>query len=120
MASSIDQRIMDANTRGLAALQDPPVGEKPHYSYSELIYHAILSSPRQLLLIEQIEEALQSRFPYFRTAPPEWKSAIRRNLSLNSRFKKVLRPADQPGKGYYWAVDEGCKVPRNILGYEDD
>lgn len=45
-----------------------------------------------------------------------WKRSIRHNLSLKAIFVRVERPANEPGKGHYWAIDfrqgEGNKRDR--------
>lgn len=90
----------------LDALRDGPPGTKPFYPYSTLIRYAIKGSPNQKLLLEDIYYAIESRFPYFRTAQPGWKNSIRHNLSLNPCFVKVPRPLTDRGKGSYWTVDD--------------
>jgi len=90
----------------LDALRDGPPGSKPFYPYSTLIRYAIKGSPNQKLLLEDIYYAIESRFPYFRTAPSGWKNSVRHNLSLNPCFVKVPRPLTDRGKGSYWTVDD--------------
>ncbi|KAJ7904236.1 fork head domain-containing protein [Mycena olivaceomarginata] len=63
-------------------------------------------SPNQKLLLEDIYYAIESRFPYFRTAPNGWKNSVRHNLSLNPCFEKVPRPLTDRGKGSYWTVND--------------
>jgi hypothetical protein len=57
----------------LDSLRDGPPGTKPFYPYSTLIRYAIKGSPTGKLLLEDIYYAIESRFPYFRTAPSGWK-----------------------------------------------
>ncbi|KAF7776330.1 transcriptional regulator family: Forkhead [Agaricus bisporus var. burnettii] len=90
----------------LDSLRDGPPGSKPFYPYSTLIRYAIKGSPNQKLLLEDIYYAIESRFPYFRTAPSGWKNSVRHNLSLNPCFEKVPRPLTDRGKGSYWTVNE--------------
>ncbi|KAL5508220.1 hypothetical protein ACEPAH_5839 [Sanghuangporus vaninii] len=90
----------------LDSLRDGPPGSKPFYPYSTLIRYAIKGSPTQKLLLEDIYYAIESRFPYFRTAPPGWKNSVRHNLSLNPCFEKVPRPLTDRGKGSYWTVND--------------
>ncbi|KAF7353030.1 Forkhead box protein J3 [Mycena venus] len=68
--------------------------------------YAIKGSPNQKLLLEDIYYAIESRFPYFRTAPNGWKNSVRHNLSLNPCFEKVPRPLTDRGKGSYWTVND--------------
>ncbi|VDB90136.1 unnamed protein product [Peniophora sp. CBMAI 1063] len=90
----------------LDSLRDGPPGTKPFYPYSTLIRYAIKGSPNQKLLLEDIYYAIESRFPYFRTASSGWKNSVRHNLSLNPCFEKVPRPLTDRGKGSYWTVNE--------------
>ncbi|KZV64848.1 hypothetical protein PENSPDRAFT_614853 [Peniophora sp. CONT] len=90
----------------LDSLRDGPPGSKPFYPYSTLIRYAIKGSPNQKLLLEDIYYAIESRFPYFRTASSGWKNSVRHNLSLNPCFEKVPRPLTDRGKGSYWTVNE--------------
>jgi len=92
--------------QGLAALRDPPDGQKPFYPYSTLIRYAIKGSPEGRLLLEDIYAAIEKRFPYFTTAPAGWKNSVRHNLSLNPCFEKVARPLTDRGKGAYWTVND--------------
>ncbi|KAF7331855.1 hypothetical protein MKEN_00065600 [Mycena kentingensis (nom. inval.)] len=68
--------------------------------------YAIKGSPNQKLLLEDIYYAIESRFPYFRTAPNGWKNSVRHNLSLNPSFQKEPRPLSDRGKGSYWVVND--------------
>ncbi|KII95815.1 hypothetical protein PLICRDRAFT_34769 [Plicaturopsis crispa FD-325 SS-3] len=90
----------------LDSLRDGPPGSKPFYPYSTLIRYAIKGSPNQKLLLEDIYYAIESRFPYFRTAPNGWKNSVRHNLSLNPCFEKMPRPLTDRGKGSYWTVND--------------
>ncbi|KAI0033345.1 hypothetical protein K488DRAFT_13548, partial [Vararia minispora EC-137] len=90
----------------LDSLRDSPPGSKPFYPYSTLIRYAIKGSPDQKLLLEDIYYAIESRFPYFRTASSGWKNSVRHNLSLNPCFEKVPRPLTDRGKGSYWTVND--------------
>ncbi|KAJ7861574.1 hypothetical protein B0H14DRAFT_3084713 [Mycena olivaceomarginata] len=90
----------------LDSLTDGPPGSKPFYPYSTLIRHAIKGSPNQKLLLADIYYAIESRFPYFRTAPNGWKNSVRHNLTLNPSFEKVPRPLTDPGNGSYWTVND--------------
>lgn len=90
----------------LDSLRDGPPGSKPFYPYSTLIRYAIKGAPNQKLLLEDIYYAIESRFPYFRNAPPGWKNSVRHNLSLNPCFEKVPRPLTDRGKGSYWTVND--------------
>ena len=110
---------------GLRALADPPPGEKPNYPLPTLIKLAIYDSPRGRLTLQEIYQALEDRFEWFRQRTDElsWKvsppgrqggpaelttrlqNSIRHNLSLRKCFLKVQRPITEPGKGSYWMID---------------
>ncbi|KAH9043930.1 hypothetical protein EDB85DRAFT_1855261, partial [Lactarius pseudohatsudake] len=92
---------------GLSALVDPPPGEKPNYPLPTLIKLAIYDSPRSRLTLQEIYQALEDRFEWFRQRTDElsWKNSIRHNLSLRKCFLKVQRPITEPGKGSYWMID---------------
>ncbi|KAF9509501.1 hypothetical protein BS47DRAFT_1349173 [Hydnum rufescens UP504] len=94
---------LDAGAKqGLAALRDSPPGAKPFYPYSTLIR----AHQDQRMLLEDIYFAIETRFPYFLTAPPGWKNSVRHNLSLNPCFEKMPRPLTDRGKGAYWVVND--------------
>lgn len=101
-----DVQITGGLPINLDSLRDGPPGTKPFYPYSTLIRYAIKGSPNQRLLLEDIYYAIESRFPYFRSAPNGWKNSVRHNLSLNPCFEKVPRPLTDRGKGSYWTVNE--------------
>ena len=60
---------------GLRALADPPPGEKPNYPLPTLIKLAIYDSPRGRLTLQEIYQALEDRFEWFRQRTDElsWK-----------------------------------------------
>ncbi|KAL1664938.1 hypothetical protein GGF50DRAFT_88348 [Schizophyllum commune] len=88
---------------GLESLRDSPPGQKPLYQYSTLIYHAIKGSSSQRLTSEEIYKAIETRYSYFQTAPPEWKTSVLHHLSMNPVFEKVSWPGD---RREYWTVNE--------------
>lgn len=102
----VDSDLTGGLPINLDSLRDGPPGSKPFYPYSTLIRYAIKGSPNGRLLLEDIYYAIESRFPYFRTAPSGWKNSVRHNLSLNPCFEKVPRPLTDRGKGSYWTVNE--------------
>ncbi|KAK0491226.1 hypothetical protein IW261DRAFT_1436471 [Armillaria novae-zelandiae] len=104
--STDDSTLTGGLPINLDSLRDGPPGTKPFYPYSTLIRYAIKGSPNQKLLLEDIYYAIESRFPYFRTAPAGWKNSVRHNLSLNPCFEKLPRPLTDRGKGSYWVVND--------------
>jgi hypothetical protein len=65
---------------GLNALADPPSGEKPNYPLPTLIKLAIYGSPRRRLTLQEIYQALEDRFEWFRQRTDElsWKVRVQR------------------------------------------
>ena len=60
---------MDRNQQiNLDVLDDPPAGEKPNYPYPTLIKLAIYGSPRKRLTLQEIYQALEGRFEWFKNS----------------------------------------------------
>ncbi|KAG9104225.1 hypothetical protein FRC06_004442 [Ceratobasidium sp. 370] len=97
---------VDHELAGLGALEDGRPGERPAYPFTTLIRYAIKGSPKGRLLLEEIYQAIQSRYPFFTTAPAGWKNSVRHTLSLMTCFEKVPRLLTEPGKGSYWTVND--------------
>ncbi|KAI0755896.1 hypothetical protein BC629DRAFT_1296571, partial [Irpex lacteus] len=91
----------------LSTLRDPAPGQKPNYPYPTLITLAIHESPRKSLTLQEIYQALEARFEWYREHPDDksWHNSIRHNLSLNKRFRRVTRNLIEGGKGCRWVVD---------------
>ncbi|CAE6414258.1 unnamed protein product [Rhizoctonia solani] len=100
------QSELDPELAGLDALEDGQLGERPAYPFTTLIRYAIKGSPNGRLLLEDIYNAIQSRYSYFTTAPSGWKNSVRHTLSLMTCFEKVPRLLTEPGKGSYWTVND--------------
>jgi len=78
---------------------------KPVFSYSCLIAMALRHSEQGSLPVSEIYKYMQSRFPYFKTAPDGWKNSVRHNLSLNKAFCKLERPdGTSQRKGCLWSL----------------
>ncbi|XP_061178647.1 forkhead box protein N4-like [Saccostrea echinata] len=98
--------------------EDDP-STKPSYSYSELVFLAILRSPNFCLPIGEIYKYIQARFAFFRTSSSQhWKNAVRHSLSKTKCFSKI-----SVGRGvavtkklqkatYLW-----CLVPSSIISF---
>lgn len=83
-------------------------GNKPSYSYSQLIAMAILRAPNRRLTLAQIYKWISDSYSFYRRSPDGgWQNSVRHNLSLNKAFTKQERPKDDPGKGHYWSIQPG-------------
>ena len=69
---------MDRNQPiNLDVLDDPPAGEKPNYPYPTLIKLAIYGSPRKRLTLQEIYQALEGRFAWFKNSTDAaWKVCL--------------------------------------------
>ncbi|KAF2095078.1 hypothetical protein NA57DRAFT_59829 [Rhizodiscina lignyota] len=82
-------------------------GKKPPYSYAMLIGMAILRASNRRLTLAQIYKWISDTFKFYNPSEAGWQNSIRHNLSLNKAFVKQERPKDDPGKGNYWAIEQG-------------
>jgi forkhead transcription factor HCM1 len=83
-------------------------GNKPSYSYAQMIGMAILRAPNRRLTLSQIYDWIATTFSYYHNDPKRgWHNSIRHNLSLNKAFMKVERPKSDSGKGSYWVIEPG-------------
>jgi forkhead transcription factor HCM1 len=87
----------------------PPIeddGNKPAYSYAQMIGMAILRAPNRRLTLAQIYEFISNTWAYYREDTKQsWHNSIRHNLSLHKAFTKQERPKGDAGKGSYWVIE---------------
>ena len=92
----------------------PPVeddGNKPPYSYAQMIGMAILRAPNRRLTLAQIYDWISTTFAYYgRDTKQSWHNSIRHNLSLHKAFTKQERPKGDAGKGSYWVIEQGMEA----------
>jgi hypothetical protein len=96
---------------------DPSI--KPNYSYSELVFLAILRSPNFCLPIGEIYKYIQSRFAFFRTSKRQhWKNAVRHSLSKTKCFSKIsVGRGVAVTKKLHKATYLWCLVPTSITSF---
>jgi forkhead transcription factor HCM1 len=111
------QRYNAPSSDGPVVLPDPDSlphieddGNKPSFSYSQLIGMAILRAPNRRLTLAQIYKWISETFSFYRANEGGWQNSIRHNLSLNKAFAKQERPKDDPGKGNYWVIQPGFEA----------
>lgn len=86
-------------------------GNKPPYSYAQMIGMAILRAPNRRLTLAQIYDWISSTFAFYREDTKQsWHNSIRHNLSLHKAFTKQERPKGDAGKGSYWVIEQGMEA----------
>ena len=100
--------VPSPDTRGTRHMKDASTDDsrKPPESYLAIVGKALLNSSKGKLILVDIYDFFLENYPYFRSAPPSWKNAIRHNLSVNECFVKAGR--SENGRGYYWAIHPAC------------
>ncbi|EGT56169.1 hypothetical protein CAEBREN_31521 [Caenorhabditis brenneri] len=91
-------------------------GDKPPYSYSQLIRFAIEDSTDKRCTLADIYSYITKNFEFYRcNRNSSWKNSIRHNLSLNKQFNRIER-ADGDRRGWWICVDPPAKKPRILKG----
>ncbi|KAF8808142.1 hypothetical protein BYT27DRAFT_7190260 [Phlegmacium glaucopus] len=94
----------------------PDTNGRPQHTLPVILRCAILGSSRKRLTIREIYAAMESKYPFYKSAGQTWKQSVRHHLSLNRLFERQPRPVTDPGFGSYWTVNldapPGTKRPR--------
>ncbi|KNZ58090.1 hypothetical protein VP01_19g8 [Puccinia sorghi] len=94
-SSSSSTTLTPSNVKisSLDQLANPPRGQQPNYPWWTIIRAAIMGSRYGILNRDEIFDALQRRWEYFRStsdsATRVWKSAVGHNLSVKECFVRV-------------------------------
>ena len=104
--SCFDEPMPEEDVPQKPSRPGPVPVKKPTDNYIALIGKAILSAAGRRMILADIINYILQEFPYYRTAPATWKTAIRHNLSVNDCFVKNGK-ADS-GRGYYWSIHRAC------------
>ena len=83
-------------------------------SYADLISQAIQASRDKRLTLSQIYDWMVETVPYFRgqgncRSSAGWKNAVRHNLSLHSKFVRVI---NRSGGSSWWMIDPNAETKR--------
>ncbi|KAJ7650835.1 hypothetical protein FB45DRAFT_888917 [Roridomyces roridus] len=78
---------------------------RPAVAFHTAAEVAIYASPRQMLTLQEICDALADRFSGFRESDERWRSTIRHILSLHGTFVKRLEKSPNDSKSHYWSFD---------------
>eukprot|EP00117_Sycon_ciliatum_P005183 scpid88612/ scgid9233/ Forkhead box protein G1; Brain factor 1 len=87
--------------------------DRPQETFMNLIAHAIMSSPRKMMVLTEIYDSIQSTYPYFSNDKKSaWQNAVRHNLSLHRDcFVKVPRyKVDLPTTSCYWKLTDRAEA----------
>lgn len=103
-----ETKLQIPEPENMPAVEDD--GNKPPYSYAQMIGMAILRAKGRKLTLAQIYDWISRTFAFYREDPKQgWHNSIRHNLSLNKAFGKTERPKGDPGKGCYWVIVDGLE-----------
>ncbi|KAK8858929.1 hypothetical protein IAR55_003160 [Kwoniella newhampshirensis] len=85
---------------------------KPDLTYVQSIRIVIAASPRRMLTLgepSKIYDAMEERWPWYKTCGPIWKNSVRHTLSTSKcfvRVNKTKNDAERIEKGTYWTVKD--------------
>ncbi|XP_064600834.1 forkhead box C1-A-like [Liolophura sinensis] len=111
--------VLDNFVRIYEGLDTQDVSQKPNFTYTELIFLAIMRSPNFCLPITEIYRYIETGFCYFKaTSKQHWKNAIRHSLSKTKCFTKIGRKNQKPRNGvlnrsaFLWGI-----TPKSLLTF---
>ena len=90
---------------------------KPSESHVELISRAIMESSEQRLILADIYQYINDKYPYFQTAPRGWRNTVRYNLSTNECFIKKGRAPSGRGRLSERRIQPSPCPPESTLCY---
>ncbi|GAB7345833.1 hypothetical protein MBLNU457_4090t1 [Dothideomycetes sp. NU457] len=84
--------------------------KKPAKTYVVLIHEALSNCPSGVMDLQQIYDAIQKMFPYYkyRTPTQGWQSSIRHNLIGSDAFEE----AGKIGKGRLWKINTSFPIDK--------
>ncbi|ORX90338.1 winged helix DNA-binding domain-containing protein, partial [Basidiobolus meristosporus CBS 931.73] len=94
----------DASDDDTAKPENEGQSDEPKFTYATLIAQAIMSTPEQKMLLQDIYSYITTKYEYYRTCNKQWQNSIRHNLSLHKAFCKLPRQKGTPGKGNFWTL----------------
>ncbi|PNS19133.1 hypothetical protein CAC42_1869 [Sphaceloma murrayae] len=84
--------------------------KKPQKTYVVLIHDALSNSPTGIMDLQQIYDAIQKMYPYYkyRSQTQGWQSSIRHNLIGSEAFEE----AGKIGKGRLWKINPNYNIDK--------
>lgn len=84
--------------------------KKPTATYVVLIHEAISKSPTGIMDLQQIYDAMQKMYPWFkyRSQTHGWQSSVRHNLISSEAFEE----AGKIGKGRLWKINPNVSIDK--------
>ncbi|KAG8908088.1 Forkhead box protein J3 [Tulasnella sp. 403] len=108
-------------TRGpdatLDELIDYDADHRPAYSVKSLCEYALRGSGKPRMTLDEICEAIQRRFPFYKEKENarRLRNSVRHDLSYDPRFLNTKRAPDQPGRGDFWEIDPSPKPVKSFM-----
>lgn len=96
----------------LDSLTDPEEGMKPEYTYATLVKLAIYASPQKKLTLQEIYEAIEKRFEWFRKCenPNAWKVSSFCSFTVSNLWSAVNTDVDSTQPFPPRCISEGAST----------